>query len=44
MEDKWMWCPRCGVRQWFKWVLDNTWKCAHCEEELDWTMHTRRKI
>lgn len=36
LMDVWMYCPWCGVRQWFKHDRDNIYKCTgHCGEELE---------
>jgi hypothetical protein len=33
--DTWMWCSRCGVRQWFKWLHGDVYECSHCHEEME---------
>jgi hypothetical protein len=33
--DIWTWCAWCGVREWFKHVYDNKYRCAHCKNELE---------
>jgi acetyl-CoA carboxylase beta subunit len=39
--DTWMWCPFCGVRQWFNWVKENTYTCSHCKHDIE-VSYTRK--
>jgi uncharacterized protein (DUF983 family) len=35
LMDVWMYCPWCGVRQWFNYKDGNIYTCAHCKKELE---------
>lgn len=36
LMDIWMYCPWCGVRQWFKYKEGNTYTCTgSCKKDLE---------
>jgi hypothetical protein len=36
LMDVWMYCPNCGVRQWFKYKEGNIYVCTGtCKKELE---------
>lgn len=35
LMDIWMYCPWCGVREWFTHREDKIYTCSHCKNELE---------